>query len=181
MLYKVYKKYFIAIVLTGELLEKAEHIKHELFERYGLKGALRSPAHITLHRPFQWKEEKEEDLINILSGFKFNRAFTLELNNFSCFAPRVVYIDIKANNDLFILHKELSAFAAARLKLLNEVEDMRGFHPHITVAFRDLKRALFHELWNEFKSRTFFGSFEVKSLSLLKLESKWEIHKTFSI
>lgn len=177
----MYKKYFIAIVLTGELLEKAERIKQELFDRYGLKGALRSPAHITLHRPFQWKEEKEQQLIETLSEFKHPATFTLQLNNFNCFEPRVIYIDVQKKDELNDLHKKLTNFAASKLNLLNEAEDMRGFHPHVTVAFRDLKKNMFTEIWQEFKTRGFTGTIDVSSLSLLKLESKWEIYKNFSI
>lgn len=181
MLRIVNKKYFIAIVLPSELLEKAEDLKRELYDAYGLKGALRSPAHLTLHRPFEWKEEKETLLIEALEKFKFNKTFSLELNNFGCFEPRVVFIDIIKNNDLLELHAQLSKYAAKNLKLLNEVEDMRGFHPHITIAFRDLKKTLFNRIWNEFKTREFRGSFDVKTIALLKLEDKWEVYRVFNI
>ncbi|MBA3662853.1 MAG: 2'-5' RNA ligase family protein [Bacteroidetes bacterium] len=177
----MYNKYFIAIVLTGELFEKAEQLKHDLFFRYGLKGALRSPAHITLHRPFQWKEEKEAVLIDALSEFKFGEQFSLELHNFNCFEPRVIYIDLHKNEQLFLLHKNLMHFACNRLKLYNEAEDLRGFHPHITIANRDLKKPLFYNLWEEFKSGQFSGTMNVNSIQLLKLETKWEVVKSFSI
>ncbi|MGZ4042025.1 MAG: 2'-5' RNA ligase family protein [Bacteroidia bacterium] len=177
----MYKKYFIAIVLNGELLEKAEQLKHELFERFGLKGALKSPAHITLHRPFRWKEEKETQLIETLSGFKYAPPFTIELDNFNCFTPRVIYIDLEKSDCLFDLHKQLTLFVSAKLKLLNEAEDIRGFHPHITIAFRDLKKSMFPVVWEEFKTRRFAGTIEVSTISPLKLDRKWEIHKSFNI
>jgi len=81
----VYKKYFIAIVLPPPVFEEAEKIKHELYLTHSLKGALRSPAHITLHRPFEWKEEKENTLIEKLNTFKFPGELQIELNNFSFF------------------------------------------------------------------------------------------------
>ncbi|MCW3076389.1 MAG: 2 5 ligase [Bacteroidetes bacterium] len=175
------KKYFIAIVLPADLFIKAEELKLKLYDDYGLKGALRSPAHLTLHRPFEWKEEKENKLIETLEKFEFNKTFGLELNNFGCFEPRVLFIDVIKNKDLTELHSRLTSFVAQNLKLLNEVEDMRGFHPHITIAFRDLKKALFPLIWQEFKTKKFSGSFEVKSIALLKLENKWEIYKVFNI
>lgn len=180
----MYKKYFIAIVLKDDLLEKAEVLKLELFEKHGLKGALRSPAHITLHRPFEWKEEKESELINALEQFKqFERFkhFELQLNNFSFFEPRVIYIDVKSSDTLFDLQKKLVRHAASKLRLLNEIDDERGFHPHITVAFRDLKKPLFYKLREEFNHRTFNGSMLVDSFSLLRLEDKWRVIKSFHI
>lgn len=175
------KKYFIAIVLKEDLFEKAELLKRELFEEYGLQGALRSPAHITLHRPFEWKEEKENVLTETLGKFEFSKPFTIELNNFNCFKPRVIYIDLIKNETLYQLHSQLVLFAQKNLGLLNEAEDMRGFHPHITVAFRDLKKPLFYLLWEKFKGRNFRGSLQVAEISLLKLEDKWKILKSFSI
>ncbi|MFO0356583.1 MAG: RNA 2',3'-cyclic phosphodiesterase [Sphingobacteriaceae bacterium] len=168
------KKYFIAIVLPEPIQQEVEAMKQKLFTQFGLKGALRSPAHITLHRPFEWKEEKEQLLIDALQKFEFGKAFNLELKNFNCFHPRVIYVDVLKNELLFDLHKRLKYYAQENLKLLNEVEDMRGFHPHVTIAFRDLRKNKFEEVWVEFKEKMYQASFEVKGFSLLRLESKWE-------
>lgn len=151
-----------------------EALKQELFEQFGLKGALRSPSHITLHRPFEWKEEKESVLIDTLQKFETGPAFKLELKNFNCFSPRVIYVDVLKNEFLVELHKRLKYYAQENLKLLNEVEDMRGFHPHATIAFRDLRKNKFEEVWMRFKERTYQANFEVNGFSLLRLESKWE-------
>lgn len=175
------KKYFIAIVLEGDLLEKAEAVKKELYKNFGLKGALRSPSHITLHRPFTWKEEKEADLISTLKKFEFDANFDVELKDFNCFEPRVIYIDLLKNENLYLLHSQLTQFAVKNLKLLNEVEDMRGFHPHVTVAFRDLKKNVFYTIWEDFKTKEFSGKMRVSSISLLKLNKIWEEHEKFDI
>src|SRR4051812_11256086 len=128
------KKYFLAIVIPQPLFEKTEAVKNELYEKYNLKGALRSPAHITLHRPFEWKEEKENSLIERLKAFKFEHEFKIEFNNFSFFEPRVIYVDILPNTELVALHESIKRFAKKELRLFNEADDLRGFHPHVTVA-----------------------------------------------
>jgi 2'-5' RNA ligase len=38
---------------------------------------------------------------------------------------------------------------------------MRGFHPHITIAFRDLKKAVFYKAWEEYKSKLFSETLHV--------------------
>ena len=178
----MYKKYFIAIVLPPPVFEEAEKIKHELYINHHLKGALRSPAHITLHRPFEWREEKENLLLETLNTFKFDdKNIAIELNNFAFFEPRVIYIDVLPNTILVDFHKALKTFAKTKLGLLNEVNDLRGFHPHVTVAFRDLKKRMFYELKEEFAQKQFTASFNCNQISVLKLTNKWEVLKTITL
>ncbi len=176
---KVFKKYFIAIVLPNPVLKEIESIKQELFNEYGLKGALRSPAHITLHRPFEWQEEKEWKLIETLQRFNINGIFSLELKNYNCFAPRVIYVDVLREQKLYELQKDLKYFAQRELGLLNEINDMRGFHPHVTVAFRDLRKNKFNGIWEKFEHRVFNAEIKVSGFSLLKLNSEWEVIENF--
>lgn len=167
------KKYFIAIVLPEPIQSEVEAIKTRLFAQFNLRGALRSPSHITLHRPFEWKEEKEEILISTLKQFNFENEFEITLKNFDCFKPRVIFVDVVKNEVLFELHTKLKYYVQENLKLFNEVEDMRGFHPHATVAFRDLRKNKFEEVWNTFKEKKVDATFNYNGFSLLKLEEKW--------
>ncbi|MBX3164887.1 MAG: 2'-5' RNA ligase family protein [Bacteroidetes bacterium] len=168
------RKYFIAIIIPEPLFQEIENIKQELFSKHHLKGALRSPAHITLHRPFEWKEEKENVLIEKLKTFEFKKQFSLDINGFSFFEPRVIFANVLPNETLNELHTQLTNFAKRELKLFNEAEDLRGFHPHITVAFRDLKKPKFYELQKDFSERKLKGAFSYSGFSLLRLEEKWE-------
>jgi len=168
------KKYFIAIVIPEPLQSTIEQIKLDLFNDYNLKGALRSPSHITLHRPFEWKEKNEEELISKISEFRFQLPFTIKLKDFAFFEPRVIFVDVLKNEILRDLQTQLKHYCKNQLRLFNEVEDMRGFHPHVTVAFRDLKKPLFYELQKKFEQRACSGEFEYEGFSLLKLEKRWE-------
>lgn len=174
------KKYFIAIVVPEPLFSEIEAVKQHLLTQYGLKGALRSPAHITLHRPFEWKAEKENLLIEKLSEFRCPPAFDIQLKNFAFFEPRVIYADVLKNEPLYQLHQALSGFAKRELRLFNEAEDLRGFHPHVTVAFRDLKKPLFHKLKPSFEAKKIGGTFLCSGFSLLRLEKTWEEIRFFS-
>jgi 2'-5' RNA ligase len=167
-------KFFIAIIMPPDVLQAAEAIKNELRERYGLKGALRSPAHITLHRPFQWQESKQQQLVHALSEFNGFKPFDITLNGFAFFPPRVVYIDVMPCPQLEELHSQLTKHARKQLQLLNEAEDMRGFHPHVTVAFRDVRKRIYPLLEEEFRSRSFRSTFTCNGVSLLKLRDRWE-------
>ena len=175
------KKYFIAIVLPEPLLSKVEAIKQSIFDEHGLKGALRCPAHITLHRPFEWKEEKENVLLEKLSAFRFQGSTSIELKDFAFFEPRVIFVDVLPNAVLNELHKQLKTYAKKEMHLFNEYDDLRGFHPHVTITSRDLKKNLFPFLKERFHGSSFSASFDCKQLCLLKLSKTWEIIRVFDI
>lgn len=174
-------KYFVAIVLPEPCLSKVEAIKKDLQKQYGLKGALRCPAHITLHRPFVWDETKEERLINTLRAFEGGDQFGIQLQNFNFFTPRVVYVDVHAEPALDELYRKLVKHVKQNLHLFNEADDLRGFHPHVTIASRDLKKKEFSALYERFSRSEFECRFKVEAFSLLKLMDRWQVLADFPI
>jgi len=177
------QRYFIAIVPHEKLCDEIVAIKQDFADIYNSKGALRSPAHITLHMPFLWKEEKEEKLLNELTAFKFDTSnFDITLNNFSRFGERVIFIDVEKNETLTQLQKQLVRHVKQLLNLFNQDEDLRGFHPHITVAFRDLKKEQFKKAWQVYKEKEFKAAFNCAAFALLKHDGKrWNVYKTFPL
>ncbi len=171
-------KYFLALVIPEPFQTEIMGLKQYVSDNFKSKGALRSPAHITLHMPFEWKEEKEPVLIEKLQAFTFNQDISIELTKFSCFEPRVIFVDVLPNNTLNELQNSLVKYVKQNLNLFNQSNDTRGFYPHVTIAFRDLKKVIFHSAWEHFKDKTLSASFEVKSFHLLKQSSnKWEVYK----
>jgi 2'-5' RNA ligase len=174
-------KYFIGLLPPANICEKVENIKLELLKEYKLRGALRSPAHITLHRPFEWREDREQELLELVGKFRPKKKFTITLKNFNCFQPRVIYIDVVENDELRDLYYLVRGHAKKQMGLFNEDDNERGFHAHVTVAFRDLKKQLFYKLWEQFEKREFAAEFEFKGLCLFKLQNKWEVLREFNI
>ncbi len=175
------QKYFIAIVPPEPLLSAIQEIKQAIFDDYGTKGALRSPGHITLHMPFSWEEEKEDKLIAGLSAFTFNTPFQIQLNGYGSFEPRVVFINVVESAPLLALQQSLVKHVKQKLQLFNQSDDMRGFHPHVTVAFRDLKKPLFYKLWEHYQNKSFGAEFDCSSLCLLRHNNqRWEVYREFA-
>ena len=175
------EKYFLAIVLPSPQQEKVMKLKEYVRDHFESKAALRSPAHITLHMPFEWKDSKEESLLQTLQAFKFPSPIKIELKNFDCFEPRVVYVDVVANDLLSKLQKELVQHVKQNLGLMNEAENMRGFHPHTTIAFRDLNKEKFRQAWAHFKDQEYQASFMATQFHLLKHSpGKWEVYREFN-
>lgn len=176
--------YFIALVPEGELYEDIMAIKHHFAENYNSKAALKSPPHITLYMPFRWKEEKEVKLFEVLEIFSLEHSDQLiELENFGSFSPKVIYIKVIENEGLAALQKDLIRAFKKGLKIIDEGFEERPFRPHMTVAFRDLKKPMFWKAWKEeYSEKTFNGSFKANAVILLKHDGKmWQIYKHFPL
>jgi 2'-5' RNA ligase len=176
------KQYFIALVPPSPIYDDALRLKNYFKQQYNSKASLNSPPHITLHMPFRWKEEKEMELISSLSEFSQGReSFKLQLLNFGAFEPRVIFIDIVPNGTLNNLYKDLHRFCKRELNLFNASYRDQAFHPHMTLAFRDLKKPMFFKAWEEFQVRKFSASFLIEKIVLLKHNGKiWETAKEFT-
>lgn len=174
------QKYFLAIVPPEPTLSEILHIKEYISKNYNSHGALQSPAHITVHMPFTWEDEKEGKLLDCLNAFSFENSINIKFNGFSCFEPRVVFIDVEEDNTLFLLQQKLVFHVKKNLSIFNQSDNLRGFHPHITIAFRDLKKQIFFRVWDEFKDKGFHSAFNCNEFVLLKKgKLNWEIYKRF--
>src|SRR5690554_4935902 len=115
---KVFQKYFIAIVPEGEVQQKATELKLQLKERFRLKYALKSPAHITLKMPFVWNEAKEDRLIATLGTFfKEQSGFGLTLRGIGNFGERVIFVRVRKQRQLHKLQDELAQLCKKQLNL----------------------------------------------------------------
>jgi len=175
-------KYFLAIVPPTQIFNEIETLKKEISEKHHIKGALLSPAHITLHMPFEFDENKEQKLIKCLSEFSFDSYFDIKLKNFDCFAPRVIFVNVLKSEELSDLQKKLTKQVKQNLQIFNQLDDMRGFHPHITIAYRDLKKTVFHQIWDDYQNKSFEKTFTCQSFWLLKKEDKyWQQYQEFEL
>ena len=99
--------------------------------------------------------------------------FNVVLNNFGCFPH-------KSNPVIFIKTKNTAEIQ----NLYNEVRPQMNFHPisqfhpHLTVAYRDLTSENFQKAWEEYKTKTFEDSFLVDKMCLFKHDNgKWNLLK----
>ena len=175
------QKYFIAIVPPLPLRDEIQSLKARIGAIYHTKGALRSPPHITLHMPFLWDGKKEEKLFRALQTFaQSNDRIAITLDGFACFAPRVVFLSVSENQPLADLQRKLFRHCKVSLNLFNANYRDRPFHPHVTLAFRDLKKPEFYMAWEEFKEKKFEATFQVNTVTLLKHDGEvWKEFKTY--
>ena len=167
--------YFIAIVLPHELDKKILEYKKWMADKYNCRVGLKSPAHITIISPFWMEEEKEDKLkadVNNISAS--SQPFLVSTNNFSAFKPRTIFIAVKENQQLKKIKKKADEnFLSSDYKIKIE---SRPFHPHITIATRDLHKKDFVEAWPHFENKIFIEEFKAAGLSLLKHNGRnWDV------
>jgi 2'-5' RNA ligase len=172
--------YFFAILPPFNIAAELNEIKKEFAEKYGSSKALKSPPHITIIPPFFANDTFEKSIESKVNGFaKDCRHISINLNGFGEFNNKVIFVEMKKNAELQVFYDAFSAFFTG---LGFEITSMnKFFHPHVTVAFRDLSAENFKKAWPLFKDREFKDSFSAVSIHLLKhKEDQWQVIKEFS-
>lgn len=164
-----------------KLREEVRAIKEEFSRDFSASHALKSPAHITLQMPFKRTPDNEPLMTSTLKEFAAaEKPFTIDLDGFGAFAPRVIFIKIKEHQAVAGLHFRLRDVLLAQMGF-SRGEILDNVHPHITLATRDLSRDSFGQAWPLFEHRKYTGSFTVNSLFLLKHNGRnWEILREFT-
>ncbi len=106
--------------------------------------------------------------------------FKIRLKNFSRFSPGVIFIDVEKSEPLTELQTDLEEVVRSNKELFSYNYDERDYHPHLTLAFKDLSKKNFYKAWDEFKNKTYEDDFRADRLSLLKHDGRrWQVAKEF--
>lgn len=172
--------YFIAIIPPKELREEVKALKEEVRDRFKSGHALKSPAHITLQMPFKTESSDENEMTDVLTKFASGREkFEIALNGFGSFPPRVLFIDVTIHDPVIKLYRALKDCLVADLGFTKQEISSR-FHPHMTIANRDLTEKNFQYAWSEFRHRAYQKTFIATGISLLRHNGKsWDINREF--
>jgi len=179
---KDHSLYFFAIIPPEKVQISVTEIKEDFKNRYNAKHALKSPPHVTLIPPFEFKYSEEKRLIDNLELFSSEEScFLQKLENYGTFPPKVIFIRILKSDHLLNLYERFGKFMAKNLGLSNIYHDSRKFKPHMTVAFRDLTKENFYLAKAEYEKKQISFSYLAQSISLLRHNGKfWEIvHESY--
>lgn len=177
------KLYFIAFVPPAPVFEEVVALKEYFRDKYKSKAALNSPPHVTLHMPFRYREDRERNLVDALKKFvRRHDPVKICLDNYSSFPPRVIFLNVTDSEALKEFQKALERFCRRTFNLLNANHRDEPYHPHMTLAFRDLKKAMYHAAWEEFKDREYKAEFMADRVALLKHNgTNWDILHEFTL
>jgi len=174
--------FFIAILPNEDIQQEVTGFKEYMQEYFDASHALKSPPHITLFPPFKWNANRVNDLTQTLAYFAADyNSFTLQLNNFNSFPPRVLFVDVEKSEQLQGLQQNLQKYLLTKLHLVND-RDHPNFNPHMTIAHKDLKRALYPKAWAHFSKQTYRRAFHVSTITLLEHKGgRWEVYEEFGL
>lgn len=173
--------WFIALLPPEPIREEVTAFKEYAAEHFGSRRALRSPAHITLFPPFQMERSQLPALESELETFSRQQlSFPLELDGFSSFPPRVIFVDARPSEALNRLQKALQDHLKDRLGMA--YPGAHGFHPHMTVAFKDLRKSMYRPAWAYFQKVAYQREFSVDAITLLWHDGQyWQVSRSFPL
>jgi 2'-5' RNA ligase len=158
--------YFIGIVASAEINSRILEWKNYMLQHFNCKVALRSPAHITLIPPFNMDNSHEVLLTSDILAFSSGRPpFEVMLHDFSSFPPRVIFARVKPSEELNNLQKDVEAYLISKNYPIKK--SMRPFHPHVTIANRDLRKEDYHQAFNYFNTISFNARFTATHIDLM--------------
>jgi 2'-5' RNA ligase len=169
--------YYITLLCPPEIDDIMRVEKEKMATVYESVVAAKSPAHITLVAPFFLSAGKHRELVQRLEEFEsIVTEVNVDINNFGSFANKVIFADVIPNDNLAALQEQLENYLkASGFPFIKEAQ--KPFHPHVTIATRDLKPEKFAEAWETYENATYSASFTTNAIHVMKLvDDKW-IHE----
>lgn len=175
--------YFIAVIPPNNICESITASRMDFADRFESKAALKTIPHITLKAPFKLTPPDQSDLRRWFGALSFQTGpFQIELKNFSAFNNKrhpVIFVNPVLNAPLSSLQKEIISSFQFTYPEIPVTEQEMKFHPHITIAYRDLSFANFSEAWKEYQKKEYQGIFDVDSFALLQHDGRvWNVIDT---
>ncbi len=171
----------IAIIPPEPVFSDIRKEQEYIADTWGPKHAMRAPPHITIIPPLALTSSEVGWLFgmaNALSGSV--SGFTMDLRDYGSFKPRVLYINPLVNHDLHDLYDLWHQSLLAKMPHVLEKYPDRSFHPHITLAHKDVTHRQFDEMWNHFSSKKYRASFRADHFCILQYTGEgWVVEKKY--
>ncbi len=172
--------YYITLLCPTEIDDAIQEHKEMMRTDYACEVAAKSPAHVTLIAPFFLSDGKRNELVEKLNAFEsIISDVTVDMNGFGHFGNRVIFADVAVNDNMTALQEQLENYLRnGGFPFIKEAK--KPFHPHITVATRDLKEEDFDAAWAKFEGKEISGSYNTNTIHLMKLvEERWVHEEQF--
>ncbi|RIV18967.1 2'-5' RNA ligase family protein [Fibrisoma montanum] len=166
--------YFIALLPPADIQREVTAFKQTALERFGSGHALRSPPHITLIPPFR---RDQTDFAPLQTLADRQVPFPVSLRDFDRFGRRVIFVNVLPSEFLSACQQQIAEFCRTTYAV---EPDRRPFHPHMTVAFRDLTQSAFPGAWAYFSAQSYDRRFTADAFALLRHTGQgWVVEQQF--
>jgi 2'-5' RNA ligase len=172
--------FFLAVLPDERVSAFSTELKNTLCQRFGVCHALKSPPHITLVMPFRAGEEDLALLTSRLRSISVqHHPLHLQFQGYGHFGDQVVFMQVMPSGPLTVLRDALLQTlpeAIARQVITRNPH----FHPHLTLAHRDLTPDRFPEVWSYVSSIPCQHESRIDAVCLLVHEQKrWRVRERF--
>src|SRR6476646_5660227 len=172
-------EYFLVAYIPQEVNTQLKEEKENFSSKYKVTIAKKTLPHITV-ADFLAKEEMEETIIRYMRRiFSTHTSFWVTLNNYSGFPEHTVFARVQDHQPF----KQL----AHMLKVIDQYIKGNGCppakfitYPHLTIA-RRLKQNVYERAMFEYSQKTFYASFNVTELILLKRKDQFDKCKQVNV
>jgi 2'-5' RNA ligase len=177
--------YFIAIIPPGNVADEITFFRQDMAKRFDSRAALRVMPHITLKAPFSVPEQEFEKLGEWFKNIPVSvKIFEQELDGFGAFPKSrrpVIFVKPILNPSLQRLQQEVIESYHQAWPGTGIDPHEKDFHPHMTIAYRDLQPAAFRTAWQEYAGKPFNSRFSVTEFHLLKHNGGWRIVQSYCL
>lgn len=173
----------IAIVLPEPLFSLVREEQNFIAKTWGCRQALRVPPHVTIIPPLSVKEKEVKELESIAKEVAGHRKpFSMKITGYDTFSPRVIFLKPNFPYELGLLYTNLRDAIIPKIpQALNRYPD-ESFHPHITLAYRDLTPDQFKEMWRHYKNKKAKYTIDINQISILvNTEDGWVIESSYEL
>jgi 2'-5' RNA ligase len=172
--------YYVTLLCPIDIDEQVHEHKNYMRRTFGCDVASKSPSHVTLIAPFFMSDGKSRELVERLEEFESSvNEVSLTMDGYGHFENRVIFVDVHQSDSLTALQEQLEAYLKNNgFPFIKEAK--KPFHPHVTIATRDLTPEHFDAAWPEFDGKEFNAAFTTNTMHLMKLvEDRWIHEKQF--
>lgn len=170
--------YFVAVQIPSPIDLEIKAFQQEMADQFESSRQLRIPVHITLIPPF--RNEREDKVLEAFEKAVEDLTFNsdIELNGFDQFREKVLFVAVQPNETLSRLRTAVFNSITNSLSI-DWPGYTKNFHPHITIANRDLKHDTFKKAWPIYKDRPYKRSFDKIEVVLYKhVNSTWQVRSS---
>lgn len=171
----------IAIVLPEPLFSMVREQQDFIAENWQCLHALRTPPHITIIPPIALTHTEINKVQEIAREIASkSNPFRLSVNEYGAFKPRVIFVKPDVPPGLSDLYNNWREALMKTFPHVLEKYPDRPYHPHITLAHRDVDRKRFDEIWKYYKHKKIDMSIEINQFCVLAhSKAGWEIETTY--
>lgn len=150
---------------------------------WGPVYALRTPPHITIVPPVSLTSSEVGWLFGMAGALSGSlHSFNMELHDYGSFKPRVIFINTIINKQLHEMYDLWHQSLLAKMPHVLDKYPDRPYHPHLTLAHKDVTTQQFDRIWRYYDNKKYRVSFRADHFCILNhTENGWVVEKRFPL